>query len=79
MSGGRFKIEGGPDGATCHATRESADLSMSLTALGALSLGGVSLRLLRESHAIDAHTQGALDIGDRFFRWPTLPWCSTHF
>jgi predicted acetyltransferase len=79
MSGGRFKLEGGPDGATCRPTQEQADLSMSLTALGALSLGGVSLRLLHASQAIDEHTKGAVDTGDRFFRWPTAPWCSTHF
>jgi predicted acetyltransferase len=79
MSGGRFKLEGGPDGAMCRPTHETADLTLSLTALGALSLGGVSLRLLKEAGLLDEHVEGATQTGDTFFRWPTAPWCSTHF
>jgi predicted acetyltransferase len=79
LSGGRFKLEGGPDGATCRPTHETADLSVSMSALGALSLGGVSLRVLHEARAVDEHTPNSVDTGDRFFRWPAAPWCSTHF
>jgi predicted acetyltransferase len=79
LGGGRFKLEGGPDGATCSPTHETADLSLSMTALGALSLGGVSLRLLKEAGLLDEHVEGATKTGDTFFRWPTAPWCSTHF
>jgi len=79
LCGGRFKLEGGPDGGMCRPTQKKADLSLSLGALGALSLGGVSLRMLKEARAVEEHTPNAVDTGDRFLRWPTAPWCSTHF
>jgi predicted acetyltransferase len=79
LSGGRFALEGGPTGATCSPTQQSADLSMGLPALGTLTLGGVSPRLLAEAGWIDEHTPGALDTAERLFRWPLTPWCSTFF
>jgi predicted acetyltransferase len=79
MSGGRFALDGGPDGATCRPSDASADLSVSLSALGAIALGGVSLGLLAAAGAIEEHRPGALLTGERLFRWPVTPWCSTFF
>jgi predicted acetyltransferase len=79
LSGGRFALEGGPTGATCSPGQQSADLSMGLPALGTLTLGGVSPRLLAEAGWIEEHTPGALDTAERLFRWPITPWCSTFF
>jgi predicted acetyltransferase len=76
---GRFAIEGGPDGATCHASDASADLSLGLPALGALILGGASPTLLAQAGAIEEQRPGALAVGERLFRWPLMPWCSTFF
>jgi hypothetical protein len=52
---------------------------MNLSALGAISLGGVSLRLLAAAGAIEELRPGGLDTGERMFRWPVTPWCSTFF
>jgi predicted acetyltransferase len=79
LCGGRFVVEGGPDGATCRTTSESADQSMDMTALGALVLGGLSLRVLAEAGLIDEHRTGALATGENLFHWPVAPWCSTFF
>jgi predicted acetyltransferase len=79
MCGGRYALEGGPSGATCRATTEAADLSMGMPALGAITLGGVSLQLLAEAGAIEEQRPGAITAGERLFRWPVTPWCSTFF
>ena len=79
LSGGRFQLDGGPAGATCRPTSESAQVRLSMTALGAIVLGGLSLHPLAEAGAIDELAPGALDTGDRLFRWPRAPWCSTFF
>jgi predicted acetyltransferase len=79
LCGGRFVVEGGPDGATCRATAASADLSLGMAALGTLVLGGVSLHVLADAGAIDEQRPGALDAGEKLFRWPIAPWCSTFF
>jgi len=79
LCGGRFVVEGGPDGATCRATDESADLGMGMAALGTLILGGVSLHVLADAGEIDEQRPGALEAGEKLFRWPVTPWCSTFF
>lgn len=43
---GRWRLTGGPDGATCVRTGDPADLSASVTDLGAAYLGGTSLTAL---------------------------------
>jgi predicted acetyltransferase len=79
MSGGRFALEGGPHGGVCRATRESADLGLGISMLGAISLGGVNLHVLAAAGLIDEVRAGSLDQAERLFRWPITPWCSTFF
>ena len=79
ISSGRFALEGGPDGATCQRTTASADITLSSTSLGAISLGGVSARMLADARLIEENTPGAVDKADALFRWPVPPWCSTFF
>lgn len=43
---GRWRLTGGPDGATCERTTDPADLACSVTDLGAAYLGGTSLHAL---------------------------------
>lgn len=38
--GGRFRLRGGPDGASCERTDRAPDVRLDVAALGALSLGG---------------------------------------
>jgi predicted acetyltransferase len=79
LSGGRFALEGGPDGATCVPTSATAQLSMSMTALGTIALGGQPLHPLVEAGLIEEHSPGAAQRADLLFRWPLAPWCSTMF
>ncbi|MEU4694104.1 GNAT family N-acetyltransferase [Actinoplanes sp. NPDC023714] len=43
---GRWRLTGGPDGATCTRTTDPADVACSVTDLGAAYLGGTSLTVL---------------------------------
>jgi predicted acetyltransferase len=38
--GGRYRLRGGPDGATCEATRAVPDVEADVASLGSLLLGG---------------------------------------
>ena len=79
IAGGRFALEGGPDGAECTKTKESADLTMGVSALGSVYLGGVSPLSLADAGDVDEHRGGALLRADAMFRSPVTPWCSTWF
>jgi predicted acetyltransferase len=79
LAGGRFALEGGPDGASCRASTETADLQMSMTALGAIALGGNDAGVLATAGLIEEHTPGSIERLARMFHWPEAPWCSTFF
>jgi predicted acetyltransferase len=79
LSGGRFALECSPAGATCRVTDEAADLTLGMTALGAISLGGQNTHVLADAGLIDEEQPGALARAERVFRWPIVPWCSTMF
>jgi predicted acetyltransferase len=76
---GRFTIEGGPDGATCTKARGRADVTLSASALGAVSLGGTSLSTLARAGQVDEHKAGAVTRADALFGWSRVPWCNTWF
>jgi predicted acetyltransferase len=79
LAGGRFVLEGGPDGGICHATQASAELRMSMTALGAMCLGGNELHALATAGVVEEEVPGAVSKAARLFKWPIAPWCSTFF
>jgi predicted acetyltransferase len=79
LAGGRFALEGGPLGARCRATDAAADVRLDMPALGALSLGGVSARLLQAAGRIQEEAPGGVEQAERLFSWPIAPWCSTFF
>jgi predicted acetyltransferase len=79
IAGGRFALEGGPDGATCEPTTAPADISVRVDVLGSLYLGGVSLRTLQLAGRADEHRPGAVAIADAMFRTARAPWCTTWF
>jgi hypothetical protein len=60
-------------------TDEAADLTLGMTALGAISLGGQNTHVLADAGLIDEEQPGALARAERVFRWPIVPWCSTMF
>ena len=76
---GRYALDGGPGGASCVPTRQDAELTLSVDALGSLYAGGVSPHVLRAAGRIEEHRSGALDRAAAMFRSPTAPWCSTWF
>ncbi|MFI5045427.1 MAG: GNAT family N-acetyltransferase [Acidimicrobiia bacterium] len=78
-NGGRWLVEGGPDGAQCARTDRDADLVMSAADLGALYLGGVDVTTLVQAGRVEERTGGAVTRADRFFRHHPSPWCTTHF
>lgn len=79
LAGGRFALEGGPDGATCAPTDASADVTLPVESLGSMYMGGMSVLALAHAGRIDEHTSGALDRGEAMFRSGVTPWCSTWF
>ena len=79
FAGGRYALEGGPSGALCARTDETADLTMPVDALGSLYAGGVSARMLRDVGRIDEHRARSVDRAAVMFMSSTAPWCSTWF
>jgi predicted acetyltransferase len=76
---GRFALDASPDGASCTATTESADLVLSQQALASAYLGGTSLRERRIAGGVDEQTPGALGRFDAMFATPLAPWNATGF
>jgi predicted acetyltransferase len=79
LVGGRFAVDAGPDGASCVPTTASADLTLSIAALGSVYLGGYGLRTLAAAGLVDEHSTSAVAKADAMFRSPVTPWCSTWF
>jgi len=76
---GRYQLAGGPDGAECRPTRESADLRMDVSDLGALYLGGPAPSLLARAGRIEECRAKRLAHADLMFVSRPEPWCSTSF
>jgi len=79
LAGGRYALDGGPDGAQCTRSDATAELTMPVAALGSLYAGGVSPHTLRDVGRIDEHRGGAVDRAASMFQSSTAPWCSTWF
>ncbi len=79
LSGGRFALEGGPDGAECVATTDAADLALSVSTLSSAYLGGYTLADLARGERVEERRPGTLATADAMFRSPLPPWCVTHF
>jgi len=76
---GRFRLEGGPDGATCEPTTAEPDLALDVADVGAAYLGGASLASLARAERVAERTPGALLRADRMFAAAPPPICTTHF
>ena len=76
---GRFRLEGGPDGATCEPTTAPPDLAVDVADLGAAYLGGTSLVSLARAERVGELTPGALPRADRMFAASPRPICTTYF
>jgi predicted acetyltransferase len=78
-SGGRFALDGGPEGATCVPTGDPADLGVESADLAAAWLGGAPLWLPAQVGRVDEPTPGARHRFDTMFTNRPPPFCSTWF
>jgi len=72
---GRWRLSGGPSGATCERTVDAADLSVDVGVLGATYLGGTSWGTLAQAGYVEESSPGAIARAQAAFGWPTAPWC----
>lgn len=70
---GRWRLVGDGAGATCTRTVDPADLSCSITDLGAVYLGGPSWDALGAAGRVREHRAGALAAASRAFGWHRAP------
>jgi predicted acetyltransferase len=76
--GGVFELEGGPDGAECHRSTATPELTCDVAGLSARYLGDGSFRLLHEAGRL----AGELEVvrrADLMFGWHRRPWCPHYF
>lgn len=76
---GRYRLEGGPDGAECRRTAEEPDLALSAEDLGALYLGGVAASTLAAAGRITEHRPRALARADSMLASHPAPFSRTGF
>lgn len=70
---GRWRLDGGSDGATCTPSSDDADLELDVQDLGAAYLGGTSLATLAAAGRVVEHTKGALPAVSTAFGWYRAP------
>jgi predicted acetyltransferase len=71
---GRWRLTGGPKGATCVRTQESAELALSVRELGTAYLGGTSLTALAAAGRVRELREGALEEASVAFLGQVAPW-----
>jgi predicted acetyltransferase len=76
--GGRFVLEGGPDGAECKRTTDDADLVVDAGVLGSRYLGGGSFSLYQQAGRVHGSPE-AVRLADTMFSWHVEPWCPHYF
>jgi len=70
---GRWRLTGGPGGATCERTDAAADLACDVLELGAAYLGGTSLAALARAGRVRELRPGTLHPASTAFGWHRLP------
>jgi len=77
---GRWRLSGGPAGATCAATTDAADLRLDAADLGAAYLGGTTLSARAGAGHVTELRPGALAAASVAFGWPgPAPHCPMVF
>jgi predicted acetyltransferase len=77
VNAGRYRLRGDPDGGSCVATEEPADLSLSVSELSATYLGAVDVTTLARAGRVAEHTAGSVGRADMMFAWRPGPWTVT--
>ncbi|MFJ9154658.1 GNAT family N-acetyltransferase [Streptomyces sp. NPDC102270] len=79
MTGGRYRLEAAPDGASCTATTRSADLTLDVRELASLWLGDESAVRLAALGRVREERAGAGRGADALLRTSRRPWCPDMF
>ncbi|MEK7252281.1 MAG: GNAT family N-acetyltransferase [Actinomycetota bacterium] len=77
-AGGRYRLKGGPAGATCERTENPADISFDVEHLGAVFLGGQSVARLAWVGLVSGDA-AAIGLCDDMFSWSVTPANTVHF
>jgi predicted acetyltransferase len=76
---GTFAVEGGPDGAACEPTGQSPDVTLPVSVLGSILLGGLTARRFAHLGMLDEHRAGAVGGLSAMFQTGIAPWAPTGF
>ncbi|MDQ1422737.1 MAG: hypothetical protein QOD72_235 [Acidimicrobiaceae bacterium] len=79
FAAGTFVLDAEPAGVVCRATTENPDVTVDVSDLGVLYLGGTSATTLAAVGRIDEHRTGSVVLLDALLHVRTPPWCSTMF
>lgn len=79
VTGGRFELDGSPDGATCRRTTAEPDLVIGIAELGSMYLGGVPATALVQARRIEERTAGAARRANAMFASDPPPHNQTPF
>ena len=79
LSAGRYRLETGPDGASCTPTTRDAELDLGVGALSALWLGDESALRLAALGRVREERPGAATVAERLLRTPRVPFCPDGF
>jgi predicted acetyltransferase len=71
---GRWRLEGGPDGARCERTDAEPDLALDVRDLAAAYLAGSTLTALAAAGLVTEHRPGAMHPVSVAFGWPVAPY-----
>ncbi|HSP65215.1 MAG TPA: sterol carrier protein domain-containing protein, partial [Candidatus Deferrimicrobium sp.] len=76
---GRYRVEGGLDGATASRTDGAADIALDAAGLGSVLLGEVSVAALQRAGIAEELRSGAVRRASAMFSWSPRPWVNFLF
>ncbi|WP_328838383.1 GNAT family N-acetyltransferase [Streptomyces europaeiscabiei] len=79
FAGGRYRLDAGPDGASCVPTSADGDLVLEAADLAALWLGDESAVRLAALGRVREQRKGAASVADALLRTSRRPWCPDLF
>lgn len=79
LTGGRYLLEAGPDGAECTPTDRDPHLTLAVGDLATLWLGDESAVRLAALGRVREQQKGAASVADALLRTPRRPWCPDSF
>jgi predicted acetyltransferase len=76
---GRYRVEGGLDGAAAARTDDAADIVLDNASLGSVMLGDTSVAALHRAGLVDEMNAGAVRRASAMFSWSPRPWLNHMF